>query len=397
MRRLSSLVALFMTVSLFVLSMPAFSQGGEGFQWPAPLSAGEQPLNAALLPPSNVMPRLPLDETLIKGTLFFNAEAFGEEYRILNLTLDKRLYAYNISTERGVLPVSPNGQYGVTTVLAAVPGGVSCGIMDLLTGGLVDQFELDGACSGVAWSPDSTRLLITIADENGQQFLAIRQNGQTTPFEALPVPEADLGGGTFSGDRLFIINGWLSNDVISFDVGLQGFLTETLFVDLNNPTEAFPAISLQAEHANLPLVLWRPAQPLGALTRSLWLTNLGTGDSFQLSPIDSTAIIGDISPDATQVVYWAATVGPQGPAHPLRLAIYDPETDQQTVLLQFDGPSDIFATRPGLVIWNEEGIYFQISQQEGAISQLKSGVYRIQADGTALEFVSEELLMGVLR
>lgn len=376
-------------------AIPVEGQDGSGYQWPAPLNPGEMPMNADLLPPAQAMPKLPLSETLITGTLFFNAERYGEEYRIENLTLDHRLHAYNITTEVGVLPVSPNGQYGITTKSAYVPGPVTCGIIDLLTNIQVDEFQTDGTCSGVAWSPDSKRLLFTTSSEDGFQSLVLRQNGANTVFNPIPAPESDLGGGVMSGDAIYIIGGWISNTTFTFDIGLQGVLSEQLFVSVDNLETAVPAVSLTAGQSAHDLLLWRPAQPLGTLFRGLWLTNFVTGDIFEPAPPGHDAIYGDISPDESMIAYWAATESNVGPVHPLRLVIYNPATDEQTVLLQFDGPSDLLATRPGLIIWNTEGIYFHISQQSEA-SQLETGAYQIQPDGTNLQYITPYLLMGAL-
>ena len=376
-------------------AIPAQSQGGSGYQWSAPLNSGEMPTNNDLLPPSFAMPTLPLEASLIPGTLFFNAESFGEEYRIDNLTLDKRLHAYNITTEIGVLPISPNGQYGITTTSAYVPGPVSCGIVDLLTNIQVDQFETDGACTGIAWSPDSTRLLFTTTSEDGFQSLVLRQNGGNTIFNPLPAPESDLGGGVMAGDAIYIIGGWISDTTFTFDLGLQGVLSEQLFVSVDDLELAVPAVSLTIEQSAENLLLWRPAQPLGSLFRGLWLSNFETGDVFELAPFGHDAIYGDTSPDASLIAYWAATESELGPVHPLRLVTYNPATDEQTVLLQFDGPSELLATRPGLIVWNEEGIYFHISQQHEA-SALRTGTYQIQPDGTNLQYVTPHLLMNSL-
>lgn len=396
MRRLLLLITALLLFSGFQFTTPVAGQGGEGFQWPAPLHPGTLSSTESLMPPANAMPTLPLEEPLIEHTLFFNAEAFGiEDYRVLNLTFDTRRHAYNITTELGALPVSPNGQYVITTVSAAVPGLVTCGIVDILTGQQVDQFQTDGACSGVEWSPDSTQLLLTTTDQDGNSALAIRHNGQNTVFRPVPTAEADLGGGAVSGDRVYIINGWLSNSVFSFDLGLQGNLTEELFTHTDDLETAFPALNLTTEMAAESIVLWRPAQPLGQVTRGLWMTHLETGDTFRLAPAGHTAIIGDVAPDGNAVVYWAATESNLGPVHPLRLVIYLPETDDQIVLLQFDGLADRLVTRPGLVIWNPEGIYFHLSQQDEN-NALPTGTYHIQPDGSELEYITEHLLMGSL-
>jgi hypothetical protein len=394
LRRLTLLMAL---VGVLLMVMPTFAQDGSGYRWPIPVNSGESPANTPLVPPAEVMPVLPLPEPLMPGTLFFNAEAFGDQYRILNLTFDERLYAYNISTGRGVLPVSPNGKYGIITLSDSFEGPVTCGIVDLLTKVQVDEFHTDGACSGVAWSPDSTRLLFTLRDENGVQSIGVRQNGETQFFRPMPVPEADIAGSDVNGtDVVYLINGWLSNNTYSFDFGLQGALSESLFVTINDPNTAYPAISLSEALSDNPLVLFRPAQPLGTITRGLWLTNLVTGDTFSLAPGGHTAILGDVSPDGKLVAYWAATVNEFGPVHPLRLVIYDTETDVQEVLIQFDGPSDHLATRPGLIVWNDEGIYFHLSNQPEAANKLQTGTYRISRDGFTLEFISTELLMDSL-
>ncbi len=395
MRYLLTLTACVLLTVFIGQAIPTQGQDGSGYQWPVPLNSGEMPTNANLLPPSQAMPKLPLPETLITGTLFFNAESFGAEYRIENLTLDRRLYAYNITTEIGVLPISPNGQYGITTKSAYVPGPVTCGIIDLLTNIQVDEFQTDGACSGVAWAPDSKRLLFTTSTEDGFQSLVLRQNGANTVFNPIPAPESDLGGAVMAGDAIYIIGGWISNTTFTFDIGLQGVLSEQLFVSVDNLETAVPAVSLKAEQSASQLLLWRPAQPLGALFRGLWLTNFETGDVFELAPAGHDAIYGDVSPDGRLIAYWAATESNVGPVHPLRLVIYNPATDEQIVLLQFDGPTDLLATRPGLIVWNPEGIYFHISQQSEA-SQLETGAYQIQPDGSNLQYITPYLLMGAL-
>lgn len=393
MRRIS---VLFLMSIILVVAAPVLGQGDDEFRWPIPINSGEMPQNQPLLPPSSVMPVLPLPETLKPGTIFINAEAFGEEYIVENLTFDERLYAYNISTERGVLPVSPNGQYGIITLSDNFQGPVTCGIVDLLTGTQVDEFLTDGACSGVEWSSDNTRLLLTITDENGAQSLGIRQNGETTTFRPVPTAESDLGGGAFSDSAIYIVNGWISNNVISVDMGLDGALTETLFVDLANMNEAFPAVSMTPEQSDKSVIIWRPAQALSQIDRGLWITNLATGDSFRLAPDGHTAIFGDVSPDGTEVAYWAAVATETGPAHPLRLVVYNPSTESNEVLLQFEGPADQLVTRPGLVVFNDEGIYFHIGQLDGAPSPMVTGTYRISRDGLTLEYISEFLMMDSL-
>ncbi|MCI0713082.1 MAG: hypothetical protein L0154_23200 [Chloroflexi bacterium] len=393
MRRIS---VLFLMSIILVIAAPVLGQGDDEFRWPIPINSGEMPLNQPLLPPSSVMPALPLPETLKPGTIFINAEAFGEEYIVENLTFDERLYAYNISTERGALPVSPNGQYGIITLSDNFQGPVTCSIIDLLTGTQVDEFLTDGACSGVEWSPDNTRLLLTITDDNGVQSLGIRQNGETTTLRPVPTAESDLGGGAFGDSAIYIINGWVSNNVISVDMGLDGALTETLFVDLANTNEAIPAVSMTPEQSDKSVIIWRPAQALSQIDRGLWITNLATGDSFQLAPDGHTAIFGDVSPDGTEVAYWAAVATDTGPAHPLRLVVYNPTTDSNEVLLQFEGPADQLVTRPGLVVFNDEGVYFHIGQLDGAPSPMVTGTYRISRDGLTLEYVSEFLMMDSL-
>jgi hypothetical protein len=393
LRRIS---VLFVMIVILVMVAPVMGQGDDEFRWPIPTHSGEMPDNQPLLPPSSVMPVIPLPETLIPGTIFINAEAFGEDYIVENLTFDERRYAYNISSGRGALPISPNGQYSVITLSDNFQGPVTCGIVDMLTGNQVDEFMTDGACSGVEWSPDNTRLLLNTTDENGAQALGIRQNGQTTVFRPVPTPETDLGGGTFGDSAIYIINGWLSDNVISVDMGLEGALTETVFIDLDNPTEAFPAVSMTPEQSDKSIVIWRPAQALSQIDRGLWITNLETGDSFRLAPEGHTAIFGDVSPDGTEVAYWAAVATETGPAHPLRLVVYNATTDSNEVLLQFEGPADQLVTRPGLVVFNDDSIYFHVGQLDSAPSPMVTGTYRISRDGSTLEYISEFLMMDSL-
>lgn len=396
MRRLIVIFAVLLVAVIAMQAAPVSGQGDGGFRWPIPANDGAMPAEPALLPPATAMPALPLPEALIPGTVFFNVEDYGEEYRILNLTFDSRRYAYNITTQRGALPVSPNGQYAVITLSDHFEGPVTCAIIDLLTQVQVDEFQTDGACSGVAWSPDSTRLLLTVTDDQGVQSLGLRQNGDTTLFRPVPAPESDLGGVEVSEDRIYIINGWISNNTFSFDIGLQGVLSESLFTSTDKLDLAVPAISLTRESSDKPLILWRPAQPLGAIDRGLWLTNLDTGDSFQLAPAGHTAIFGDVSPAGDEVAYWAAPLTETGPGHPLRLAVYDPATEAHEVLLQFDGPVEALITRPGLVVFNNDYIYFHIGQLPEAQSPLQTGSYRISRDGMSLDYITEYLLMSSL-
>jgi hypothetical protein len=146
------------------------------------------------------------------------------------------------------------------------------------------------------------------------------------------------------------------------------------------------------------LILSRPAQPLEELNRGVWLTDIVADETYSLAPTGNIARLAEVSPDDTQVVYWAETESLLGTVHPLRLVVYTPDTEEEhTVLLQFDGPQDgVLVTRPGELIWNPEGIYFHISQQPGAVSPLQSGTYRIQPDGSELTFMSSEQLWGTL-
>jgi hypothetical protein len=376
---------------------PAAGQDDTGYQWEEPLNPGIMPTNNPLLPAINIMPPLPLPENLIPGTLFFNVQDFSSGYRIITVTLDARLYAYNITTGEGILPVSPNGQYGIYTVSDVPSEPVTCGILDMTTNVTVDRFETDGICENVAWSPNSNRVLLTTLDENGQSALAIRQDGQTTTFRPTPAGAVDIGGETFGENRIYFVREWISNDVISFEIGINGTLSQQIFARVGALDAGYPAEDLTLEQSGRRLVVWLPAQPINELFRGYWLTDVLTGNSFELAPPEHTALFAIPSPDDDAVAYWAAAQGPLGPTHPLRLVVYIPSEDRQVVLLQFDGPEgDILSTNPRRIVWNSEGIYFHITQREGAESELLTGTYRIQPDGTNLEFVSEEMLWDSL-
>lgn len=378
---------------------PAKSQEPVAFQWAAPLNPGQMPQNQTLLPPIHIMPTLPLPETLIPGTLFFNIQDFSDGYRILYATLDARLYAYNISYQYGIQPISPNGHYGIYTVPTGAIEVITCGILDLLTNVTVDRFDTTGACdkSSLFWSPDSSKILFQFRDENGRPGLGIRQNGQTTIIQPAPAAGVDLGGQPLVESREYFATGWLNNNIVAFDIGLSGTLSEELFTALDDPTVGQPARNLSMESVGKRLMLVLPAQPVDILSRSYGLTDLVNEASFSLAPEGHIARLAAVSPDDSKVVYWAETQTLLGTTHPLRLVVYDPDSDQHIPLLQFDGPvGDALATRPGELVWNPEGIYFYISQQPGAVSPLQSGTYRIQPDGSTLEFVTKELLWDSL-
>jgi hypothetical protein len=377
--------------------LPVRGQGNPGYQWPAPLNPGQMPTNNPLLPPASAMPTPPLTEPLIPGTLFFNIQDFTDGYRILNLTLDSRLYAYNISNRDGVYPVSNNGQYGIVKE-AENETTSTCAIIDLLTEATVDRFETDSACAATFWSPDSKRIFFTTVDEQGNSALAIRQDGQNTVFRPRPAGEINMGGISPEASFIYIAQGWVSDTVITFDMGLQGALSQQVFSRIGALDAAYPAKDLTLEQTGQRFVSWRTAQPLESFFRGLWLTDVADeGNSFPLAPSGTIAWYASHAPDDSAIVYWGATEGTFGPVHPLRLVIYVPATDEQIVLLQFDGPpSENLVTRPGILIWNPEGIYFHISQLEGSPSPLQTGTYRIQPDGSNLEYVSPELLWSSL-
>lgn len=375
--------------------LPAKGQGG--YQWPAPLNPGQMPTNSPLLPPVSAMPILPLPEPLVPGTLFFNIQDFTGGYRILNLTLDTRLYAYNISNRDGVYPVSNNGQYGIVKE-SETETTSTCAIIDLLTANIVDRFETDSACAATFWSPDSKRIFFTTLDEQGNSALAIRQDAQNTVFRPRPSGEVDMGGISPEANFIYIAQGWVSDTVVTFDMGLQGALSQQVFARGGALDAAYPARDLTLEQTGRRFVTWRTAQPLESFFRGLWLTDAADeGNSFPLAPAGTIAWFSAYAPDDTAIVYWAATEGAFGPVHPLRLVIYVPATDEQVVLLQFDGPpGENLVTRPGILVWNPEGIYFHISQQEGTPSPLQTGTYRIQPDGSNLEYITPELLWSSL-
>ncbi len=379
--------------------MPAQGQDQPAFEWPAALNPGEMPANPDMLPPISAMPRLNLPEPLIPGTLFFNFESYGERYTIMNLTLDNRLYAYNITYDYGVHPVSPSGQYGIYTVPDGALEVITCGILDLLTGTTVDRFETLGGCNqtNVHWSPDSTRILFQTRDEAGHSALGIRANGETTVLRPAPVDGVDLGGETLTEDRQYRALGWVGNEVVSFELGLGPSSSEQLYASLEMPADARPATALTVEETGQRFILSFPAQPAIMFNRGVWLTDLVTGEHRSLAPAFHVATQAVLAPDESAIVYWAETEGPLGTTHPLRLTMYIPATESQVVLLQFEGPTDsLLKTRPGHLVWNPEGIYFFISQQSGALSPLLTGTYRIQPDGSNLEWVTGVLLWSSL-
>lgn len=379
---------------------PAHGQDGGTIQyrWDPPLNPGNMPQNTPFLPPAFQMPVLPLSEPLVPETLFFNIESFNDQYTVMNVTLDtldNRFYAYNISYTYGVHPVSPNGLYGIFTVPDGATDRITCGILDLITLTTVDQFQTTGGCNqnNVWWSPDSTKLLFQTVDEQGRGALAIRQDAQSSIFRPIPSTDTDLGGVPLDDSSTFTARGWISNDLFSFEVVTRGIVSETLFAKLIDPRLAVPSTKLLYEDTLQRLVTSRPAQSPGDPHRGVILTDVITGSSFSLAPFGHMARIAVVSPDDTRVVYWSETKTQTGTTHPLRLVIYNPDSDQQTVLLQFDGPTDSFLlTRPGVLVWNSDGIYFYISQQDGASSRLQTGTYRIQPDGSNLEFVTPALL-----
>lgn len=393
MKRLTSGV---MVCLMLLMAWPVMGQGGSGYRWPAPLNAGEMPTNPPLLPSVSVMPRLPLPEPLHIDTLLFNIEDFTDGYRILNVTLDSRLYAYNISYQYGIHSVSPNGQYGIYPVPTGATDIIPCGIMDLLTLNTVDRFDTTGGChkSSIFWSPDGTQILFQTRDEQGHSALGIRHEGQTTVLRPLPTLNADIGGAIVNDTRDYFPKGWLTDTIISFDLGFQGTLSEQLFTNLNNPSIGYPVTDLKLEEVGKRFILSMPSQRVEVFNRSVRLTDLAANNNtFPLAPLGYVARLAVMAPDETAVLYWAETESPWGTTHPIRLVLYVPGTDEQIVLLQFDG-GDILVTRPGELAWNPEGIYFHVSQQPGAVSRLLSGTYRIQADGSSLEYVSPELFWG---
>lgn len=400
MRRLSMTMGFILILAVLLsISPTAHSQGDIQFRWPAPLNNGQQPQNQAILPSYTIMPTLPIPEPLIPGTLLFNIEDFSNGYRILSATLDSRLYAYNISYQYGIHPISPSGQYGIYTVPTGATDIITCGILDLLTNQTVDRFETTGGChkSSVHWSPDSSKILLQTTDENGLSALGLRQNGQTSTIRPIPVGGVDLGGQSIIEERDYIATGWLSDSIITFEIGISGTLSEQLFTELSAPNSAHPITSLRLESIGKRLIISLPAQPLNLLNRGLWLTDLASGSHFELAPPGHLARSAAVSPNDDKVVYWAETETEIGTTHPLRLVIYEPDTDAQIPLLQFDGPIGLpLVTRPGEIVWNPEGIYFYISQQPGAVSLLQSGTYRIQPDGSNLEWVTSELLWDSL-
>ncbi|NDJ85352.1 MAG: hypothetical protein GYB66_05665 [Chloroflexi bacterium] len=400
MQRIRVLSILMLLLSGIIAVVPVWGQeGGVRYNWAPPLNQGQMPANDPLLPPIDIMPVLPLEDTLIPGTLIFNVESFGEEYTTLTITLDSRLWAYNITQRNGLTSVSPNGQYGIYTVPDGALDVITCGILDLLTLETVDRFETTGGChqSSVYWSPDSQRVLFQTRTESGVSALGIRHHGETLVYRPLPIGSADLGDVPLGDNFNYFVSGWLSAQVISFEIVNEGIVSEQLYMSLDDSQSAYPVTSLSLEDVSSRFVLSLPAQPAGVLDRGYWLTDLVTGDHFELAPPGNIARYGVVSPDGSAVVYWAASEGPLGATHPLRLVIYVPATDEQIVLLQFDGPQgDILRTRPGQLAWNPEGIFFHIEQQPGTLSSLEEGTYRIQPDGSDLTFVTPAFLWRTL-
>ncbi len=391
-------------IMFFVPTLTAQGQDGGTIQyrWNPPLNSGNMPQNSPFLPPAFQMPTLPLTEPLVPETLFFNIESFSDQYTVMNVTLDTlddRFYAYNISYPYGIHPISPNGKYGIFTVPDGATEIITCGIIDLMTLATVDQFQTIGGCNqnNIWWSPDSTKLLFQATDEQGRGALAIRQDAQNAIFRPIPSADADLGDIPLDDSSIFTPRGWITNELFSFEVVTRGVVSETLFAKVIDPRFALPSTKLLYEDTLQRFILSRPAQRPGDPHRGVMLTDVITGSHFSLAPFGHMARVADTSPDGARVVYWSETKTPTGTTHPLRLVIYNPETDEQIVLLQFDGPTDSFLlTRPGVLVWNSDGIYFYIAQQEGASSRLQTGTYRIQPDGSNLEFVTPALLWGSL-
>ena len=397
MRRI--LISFGVLILLGIVAFPVQGQSGIQFTWRQPLNAGAMPQNRPLLPAAVSMPVLPLDEPLAPGTLFFNIESFTDEYSILNVTLDSRLYAYNITYLYGIHPVSPSGQYGIYTVPDGSTDVISCGILDMLTMQTVDRFETSGGCNqnNIKWSPDSTKILFQINDDQGRSSIGIRRDGQTSIVRPTPLA-ADIGGvENTNDDSIYLPGGWVNENLFYFEIGTNGSVSETLYSRLFNPNVSVPVTALLYEDTLQRLILSRPAQPLGEIRRTLMLTDIVTGDHFSVAPAGHQSRIGVVSPEDNAVVYWAETESQTGTTHPLRLVIYYPDSDEQVVLLRFDGPTDSFlVTRPFLLAWTLDGIYFHIDQQPGATSTLQSGTYRIQPDGTNLEYVTGELFWNAL-
>ncbi len=407
MRRLRTILCLGLLVAVMVMvPLPVQQATGQDgripFDWQAPLNPGEMPANRPALPAAVNMPTLPLEEPLIPGTLFFNIESFLEEYSVLNVTFDaleERFFSFNITYRYGIHPVSPNGQYGVYTVPDGSIDVITCGILDLLDMQTVDRFQTSGGCNqnNIKWSPDSTRILFQTTDAQGQPALGIRQNGVTSTIRPTPSTSADLGGEPIDATTFYVPEEWVSNNLFSFEVATRGAVSESLYAEVANPLLAVPAASLEFTDTTRRIILSRPAQRVGEIYRSVVLNDLISGDRFSVAPPGYQARIADVAPNDSAVVYWAETEAPVGTTHPLRLVIYYPDTDEQSVLLRFDGPTDRFlSTRPGVIVWNAEGIYFHIEQQSTAQSPLQTGTYRIQPDGSNLIFITSELLWNSL-
>lgn len=398
--RLSMVVASLFLL-LILLASPfsnAYGQGGDTFDWGTPLNAGDMPEGEPLLPPINVMPTLPLDTwgALASGTVFINVDGNSTgQYEVQTVTFDERRYAFNITTGAGVLPVSPSGQYGIYTVGSQNTDIITCAIRDLVGNFDVDRFESDAVCESAAWSPDSTRIAFTTLDEEGNSALAIRQDGQTTTFRPQPFGSVDLGGAQWDGNPRYLLNGWLSDGVLSYEMSFNNtILSQEMYVRTGALNAGYVATELTLEQSSKRLVAWKPAQPVGALYRDIQLMDIVQNQTRALAPEGYSALYADVSPDGNQVVYWAAPKIAQGWGNPLRLVIYDADADSHTVLLEFGGPEgEVFVTRPGKIFWYGTSIYFHISQQSDEFSDLETGTYRIEADGSVLEFISAELLI----
>ncbi len=382
----------FALITMVLLAIPV---EGQDDVWPSPLNSGEMPANELMLPSPDIMPALPLSEPLIPGTLFFNIQDYGDGYHITHVSLDSRLRAYNISYRDGIHPISPSGQYAIFTALDSSEHLISCGILDMLTSQQVDQFQTAAPCDRrhIHWSPDSTRILFQSTDSNGQSALAIRQDGQSTTLRPVPVSGIDMGGQTFVEDRDYFALGWVSDDVIAFEIGVGVARSEQLFTTLERPEGAYPAFMLNVDEVGRRFVPVLPSLPVGAIHRSYRLYDIVSSQYLPLA-YDGEIVGRPVpSPDGDAFVYWVETASTYFTTYPLRLVVLDATTGAQSVLLQFDGPRDqVIATRPGQIAWNTDAIYFGIAQQEGANSPLAMGTYRIQPDGSNLEFVTPEFL-----
>lgn len=380
-------------MSALVLVLLGTPVAGQDDAWSPPLNAGEMPANAPLLPSPEIMPALPLPDPLVPGTLFFSIQDFGGGYHITHVTLDYRLHAYNISYQYGVHPISPNGQYAIFTAVDSAEDFISCGILDMLTLVQVDQFQTAAPCDPrhIHWSPDSTQILFQTRDSSGRSALALRQNGQTTMLRPVPVAGVDLGGQPLVEERDYFATGWVSEQVITFEIGIGVSRSEQLFATLSRPEDAYPVFMLDDAVQNFVPVL--PSQTIGTIHRSYRLFDTNAAAYLALANEGEVVSRPVLSPDGSRFVYWVETASTYFTTYPLRLVVFDPQTRTQSVLLQFDGPRDrVIATRPGQIAWNHDAIYFDIAQQEGTTSSLVMGTYRIQPNGTNLEFVTPEFL-----